>query len=223
MCAIVPCVNYVVWIRLLLIGYGCTTLYIVNQNSFLAYKGKPMECNQILFQLFSQTTGKIFCSVLFSALTWQLFWISISIRHGESHTAILFPRYLKDIFITWERNPFFFPLWFRGDFTSAVSSCLEAFMPCTTPGRNHLDKSITTVTIESVKQISRAAFEDFVESLLWEKSVLNADSQPMLIMRLKVSMFWSFLSSDYPFCPCILAAGYAKSIHDSLKEDLVFI
>ncbi|KAA0190567.1 Cobalamin biosynthesis protein CobW [Fasciolopsis buskii] len=102
-------------------------------------------------------------------------------------------------------------------------SCLEAFMPCTTPGRNHLDKSITTVTIESVKQISRAAFEDFVESLLWEKSVLNADSQPMLIMRLKVSMFWSFLSSDYPFCPCILAAGYAKSIHDSLKEDLVFI
>ncbi|THD21801.1 Cobalamin synthase W domain-containing protein 3 [Fasciola hepatica] len=64
-------------------------------------------------------------------------------------------------------------------------SCLEAFIPSTIPGQSHLDQSISTTTIESSKRVSRTAFENFTESLLWEKNVRNADDQPMLIMRLK--------------------------------------
>ncbi|VDP84346.1 unnamed protein product [Echinostoma caproni] len=68
---------------------------------------------------------------------------------------------------------------------SLHSPCLEAFMPPSASGQSHLDQSISTVTIELPNRICRIAFENVIESLLWEKNVMNADGQPMAIMRLK--------------------------------------
>ncbi|KAF6771203.1 hypothetical protein AHF37_10013 [Paragonimus kellicotti] len=66
---------------------------------------------------------------------------------------------------------------------------LDAFEPpnSTPNGGSHLDDRITTVTVELSKPVVRKSFENFIEGLLWEKSISNTDGEPIIVMRLKVS------------------------------------
>ncbi|XP_058492357.1 zinc-regulated GTPase metalloprotein activator 1 [Solea solea] len=53
------------------------------------------------------------------------------------------------------------------------------------PTQPHLDKSILTVTLEAVGDVSEAAVNVFIQELLWEKMFKNKEGQPMTVIRLK--------------------------------------
>ncbi|GAB1600489.1 COBW domain-containing protein 1-like [Argonauta hians] len=53
----------------------------------------------------------------------------------------------------------------------------------------HLDKSITTVTIDINKSVSKSSVEKFLENLLWEKTIFDASGNAMEILRLKGLLF----------------------------------
>ncbi|KAF8570553.1 hypothetical protein P879_06883 [Paragonimus westermani] len=76
---------------------------------------------------------------------------------------------------------------------------LDAFEPpnSTSKDASHLDGRITTVTIELFEPVVRKSFENFIESLLWEKSVSSTDGEPIIVMRLKG--FVRFFGDDSVF------------------------
>ncbi|KAM7536461.1 hypothetical protein Aperf_G00000084167 [Anoplocephala perfoliata] len=53
------------------------------------------------------------------------------------------------------------------------------------PTKPHLDNTITTVTIEDDFRLSRIKFEDFLEKILWQKTILNKSNKSMEVLRLK--------------------------------------
>ncbi|VDL60058.1 unnamed protein product [Hymenolepis diminuta] len=53
------------------------------------------------------------------------------------------------------------------------------------PPKPHLNNIITTVTIDENDQIDRVKFEDFLERILWQKTVCNKSNSAMEVLRLK--------------------------------------
>ncbi|XP_019645792.1 PREDICTED: COBW domain-containing protein 1-like isoform X1 [Branchiostoma belcheri] len=50
---------------------------------------------------------------------------------------------------------------------------------------HHLDQSVSTVTVELSGDMDRDMFENFLQDLLWEKSIKNTKGETMDILRLK--------------------------------------
>ncbi|XP_070562541.1 zinc-regulated GTPase metalloprotein activator 1-like isoform X2 [Ptychodera flava] len=50
---------------------------------------------------------------------------------------------------------------------------------------HHIDQSVTTVTYEMKGDIDVKKLDEFLQNLLWEKSVLNSEGKPMEVYRLK--------------------------------------
>ncbi|CAH8491593.1 unnamed protein product [Dicrocoelium dendriticum] len=63
---------------------------------------------------------------------------------------------------------------------------LDIFEAPFSSGDSHLDQRISTVTIESSKPVDRPHFENFIESLLWEKSYTDENNNSIVVLRLKV-------------------------------------
>ena len=54
-------------------------------------------------------------------------------------------------------------------------------MTCLTP------QSVGTITVEVAGDMARAALEDFLQTLLWEKTVHNSAGDSIDVLRLKVA------------------------------------
>ncbi|XP_030851653.1 putative COBW domain-containing protein 7, partial [Strongylocentrotus purpuratus] len=53
--------------------------------------------------------------------------------------------------------------------------------------KGHLDPGVTTVTFQVKGSVQSSKLEDFLQGLLWDKSLSNREGKPMDVMRLKVS------------------------------------
>ncbi|XP_037092587.1 COBW domain-containing protein 1-like [Pollicipes pollicipes] len=55
----------------------------------------------------------------------------------------------------------------------------------TLPEGTHIDKTLSTVTLEVSGSVRQEDFESFVHGLLWEKNVLNTRGEPLEMLRMK--------------------------------------
>ncbi|XP_033636780.1 COBW domain-containing protein 1-like [Asterias rubens] len=51
---------------------------------------------------------------------------------------------------------------------------------------HHLDRTVTTVSFRLEGSMDAKELDTFMQDLLWEKNILNSESQPMEILRMKV-------------------------------------
>ncbi|XP_063962553.1 zinc-regulated GTPase metalloprotein activator 1-like isoform X1 [Lytechinus pictus] len=58
--------------------------------------------------------------------------------------------------------------------------------------KGHLDPGVTTVTFQVKGSVQSSKLEDFLQGLLWDKSLCNQEGNPMDVMRLKVMKSISF-------------------------------
>ncbi|XP_053727877.1 zinc-regulated GTPase metalloprotein activator 1 [Synchiropus splendidus] len=70
-------------------------------------------------------------------------------------------------------------------FDSKDGANLAEKLQLLSPTRPHLDKSILTVTFETAGDLSEDALNNFIQDLLWEKTLKNQAGQPMTVIRLK--------------------------------------
>ncbi|XP_036361151.1 COBW domain-containing protein 1 [Octopus sinensis] len=53
----------------------------------------------------------------------------------------------------------------------------------------HLDQSITTVTFDIMESVTKSDVEQFLQNLLWEKTICDAARNPMEVFRMKALLF----------------------------------
>uniref|UniRef100_A0A0L8IH51 CobW C-terminal domain-containing protein n=1 Tax=Octopus bimaculoides TaxID=37653 RepID=A0A0L8IH51_OCTBM len=57
------------------------------------------------------------------------------------------------------------------------------------PHNPHLDQSITTVTFDIMESVTQSSVEQFLQNLLWEKTICDAGGNPMEVFRMKALLF----------------------------------
>ncbi|KAL4237105.1 COBW domain-containing protein 1 [Mactra antiquata] len=74
--------------------------------------------------------------------------------------------------------------------------------------RHSIDKSVTTLTLELEGNVDKEILDKFLQTLLWEKSILNSDDKPIELYRLK-----GVLSLSHTDIRCVVQAVH--ELYDS--------